>query len=295
MTDPVGKIYATWTDPTGVVWPLTDLDPARGWHTTRGIAGWGAMPYELVTDPQSRGGETVRHIRSLPARLTWPLNIWGDTHMEFVDRFRAIRKAIMMTVHRGLPGRLTVMRPDGTGRWIEAFYEEGFSGAANEMWVHANPVITFYCPDGAWRDITAVNEHRDFGTAGTLTSFLSPFWTLSAASVGGSPVMSNPGDLVAWPEWVITGPASGITATNLTTGQSFTITYDLTAGQSITVTTDRPTVRGPAGQNLVNALNWPSAYLWGVAPGDNEVEFSIGGFGTGTTIDIAFYPRYDGA
>lgn len=295
MTDPVGKIYATWTDPTGVEWPLTDLDPSRGWHTTREISGWGAMPYEIITDPQARGGETVRHIRSNPARINWQLNIWGDTHLEFLDRFRDIRRAIMMTVHRGIPGRLTVYRPDGSGRWIEAFYEDGFSGSGGENWVFANPVVTFFCPDGAWRDVTPVVENREFGSVSTLVSFLSPFWTLSSGSFGGSPVMGNPGDLTAWPEWTITGPMTGITGTNVTTGQSFTITYELVAGEEITMTTDRPTIRGPGGQNLVNALNWPSAYLWGVVPGDNEVEFSIGGFGVGTSVTIQFYPRYDGA
>ncbi len=294
MTDP-GTIYATWTDPTGVEWPLTDHTPSRGYHTTREISGWGAMPYELVTDPQARGGETVRHIRSNPARINWPLNIWGDTHLEFVDRYRDLRRAIMMTVHRGLPGRLTVYRPDGSGRWIEAYYEDGFTGAGGENWLFANPVITFFCPDGAWRDITPVTETRQFGVAGTLVSFLAPFWTLSAGSVGGAPLMNNPGDLTAWPEWTITGPLTGITGTNVTTGQSFTLTYEITAGQAITLTTDRPTVRGPGGQNLVSYLNWPTAYLWGVVPGDNAIEFSLGGYGTGTTVEIQFYPRYDGA
>jgi hypothetical protein len=294
MTTPVGRIYATWTDPTGEEWPLTDLDPSRGFHTTRDISGWGAMPYEFITDPQARGGESVRHIRTNPARITWPLNIWGDTHLEFVERYRAIKRAIMMTVHRGVPGRLTVMRPDGTGRWIDAFYEDGFAGQAGENWIFANPVVTFYCPDGTWKDITPTVETRVFGTE-TLVSFLAPFPTLSPGTVGGSPLMDNPGDLVAWPEWVITGPATGFTATNSTTGQSFSLTYELLAGETITLTTDRPTVRGPAGQNIVDSLDWPTAYLWGLQPGENEVSFSVGGTGVGSKVVITYYPRYDGA
>lgn len=294
MTTPVGRIYATWTDPSGVEWPLTDLAPERGFHTPRGIAGWGAMPYEIITDPQSRGGENVRHIRTNPARLTWPLNIWGDTHLEFLDRYRAIKRAIMMSVHRGLPGRLTVMRPDGSGRWIEAFYEDGFGGEAGENWVHANPILTLYCPDGAWKDSDPVVETRVFGTEAAV-SFLAPFLTLSAGAVGGSPVMDNPGDLVAWPEWTITGPATAFTATNATTGQSFTLTYTLLAGETITLTTERPSVRGPLGQNLVDALDWPTAYLWGLQPGVNEISFSVGGTGAGSKVILTYYPRYDGA
>lgn len=294
MTTPVGRIYASWTDPTGVEWPLTDLAPERGFHTPRGISGWGAMPYEIITDPQARGGESVRHIRTNPARITWPLNIWGDTHLEWLDRYRAIKRAIMMTVHRGIPGRITVMRPDGSGRFIEAFYEDGFTGEAGENWVHANPTLTMYCPDGAWKDVVPRIETRTLGSEAPV-SFLSPFLTLSPSAVGGSPVIENPGDLVAWPEWTITGPASGFTATNLTTGQSFTLTYDLLATETITLTTDRPTVRGPAGQNIVDALDWPTAFLWGLQPGTNGVSFSVGGASAGTKVVLTYYPRYDGA
>jgi hypothetical protein len=294
MTTPVGRIYATWTDPTGQEWPLTDLSPERGFHTIRAIAGWGAMPYEIVTDPQARGGESVRHIRANPARVTWPLNIWGDTHLEFVDRYRQIKRAIMMTVHRGIAGRLTVMRPDGSGRWIEAFYEDGFGGEAGENWVHANPVLTMFCPDGAWKDVEPTVETRVLGSEAPV-SFLSPFLTLSPGAVGGSPVMDNDGDLIAWPVWTITGPASGFTATNQTTGQSFTLTYNLLATETITLTTDRPSVRGPAGQNLVDALDWPTAYLWGLEPGENQVSFSVGGASVGTKVTISYYARYDGA
>ena len=118
MSD-VGNIHATWTDPTGVEWPLTHTAPERGYFTTFGIAGWAATTYEITTDPMARGGESVRHIRAQPARLTWPLHVWGDTHQEFLQRYRDLRRAIMMTVHRNAPGVLTVSRPDGSGRTIE--------------------------------------------------------------------------------------------------------------------------------------------------------------------------------
>ncbi len=81
----VGTMFATWTDPTGVVWPLTDIAPERGYFTTFGVGGWGAMGYEIVVDPMARGGESVRHIRAQPARLTRPVHIWGETHQQVVD------------------------------------------------------------------------------------------------------------------------------------------------------------------------------------------------------------------
>ncbi len=288
----VGTMYATWTDPLGTVWPLTDNSPTRGWFTTPGVAGWGAQPYEITTDPQSRGGESVRHIRPMPGRLTWPLHIWGDTHQQFVDRYRALRRAILMTVHRGIPGVLTVQRPDGTARSVECFYEEGFGGDAGQNWLSASPVLTLFCPDGAWKGVDQVVERREFATP---VSFFSPFGTLSSSQVLGQTTVTNPGELNAWPEWTIVGPCTSLTATNNSTGQTFTLTFTRAAGAVATITPDRPTVRGPLGQNLTNYLNWPTAYLWGLLPDDNNIEFAVGGGAAGSAVQLAFHARYEGA
>lgn len=287
----VGTIRATWTDPEGIVWELSDISPERGWFTTRDIAGWGARPFEIVTDPMSRGGESVRYIRSQPSRITWPMHIYGDTYLEFRDRYRQLRRAIMMTVHRSLPGQLTVYSPDGTARVAECYYEEGFAGEPGQNWLSATPVLTLFCPDGSWRSTEQITVPRG-GSASV--SFLAPYPTVSSAQVIGADEIDNPGDITAWPEWTITGPCTSVTATNATTGQAFTLTHTLAAGEVMTITTDRPTVRGPAGENLSSALNWPSAYLWGLLPGVNQVSFTVGGSTSATQIVLGFYPRYEG-
>lgn len=291
-TEDVGTINATWTDPTGVVWPLSDSSPDRGYFTSDAIAGWGAAPYEIVVDPMSRGGESVRFIRANPARLTWPLYIWGEDHSQFVARYRALRRAFLMTVHRTLPGVLTVARPDGSARSIEAYYQDGWGGEAgqNSLWAH--PVITLYCPDGSWQDVNPITERR---TASNPVAYNTPFLTLTGSAVLGATVINNPGDIAAWPDWTITGPCTGLIATNSTVGQAFTLTYTLADGEVATITTDRPTVRGPLGQNISGSLNWPSAYLWGLAPGDNLINFNVLGSGLNSAIQLSFNPRYEGA
>ncbi len=288
----IGTIYATWTDPTGTVWSLTDITDTSHWFTRPEVSGWGAVPVEYTLDPLPRGGHDVRFIRTESARLTWPLHIWGETHVEFVEKYRSLRRAFLMTALRGLPGVLRVARPDGTAREIDAYYEDGFRGEANENWLSANPVLTLLCPDGFWRDATSTVYTR---TSGSAVSFLAPLVTISSAQVLGDTVLTNPGDVDAWPEWTITGPMTELTATNNTSGLAFTLTHTRTAGQQITITTQRPSVRGPGDTNLVGALDWPAAYLWGLMPGDNDVEFLVAGGGSGTTIQIEFFPRYEGA
>lgn len=283
---------ATWTDPDGTVWPLTSIDPAVGWFTPFGPSGWNATSYELVTDPLPRGGENMRFIRANPARIVWPLYVYGDTHLQYVQRARQIRKAFVSTLHRGLPGTLRVTRPDSTAREIDGFYQSGCEGEAGEGWLYGNDAVTLFCPDGYWRDITETQISRSYVPG---VDFFNPFPTVSSSLALGPTTLNNPGDVTAWPTWTITGPMSAMTATNVTTGQEFTLAYGLSAGEQVTITTQQPTVRGPAGQNLASYLNWPNAYLWPLRPGDNTVVFSVSGGLSGTTVLLSFHPRYEGA
>lgn len=289
-----GTMTARWTDPTGEVWDLSDIDPELGWFTKPGIKGWGATSYTLTTDKLPRGGVSVRAIRSEEGRLIWPLHIYGETHVEWLQRYRALKRAFLMTVHRNEPGTLRVTRPDGSAREIECIYESGFDGeGGSDDWLSANPVLTLMCPDGYWRDITPVVVPRSFNAGG---NFFSPYPTVTPASVLGDSLVNNPGDVDAWPDWTITGPATVITATNNTTGQQFRITKSIGAGELITITTKRPTVRGPLGENLVSSVNWAGgAYLWRLLPDQNSVSINVAGAASGTAIEMKFYPRYEGA
>jgi hypothetical protein len=293
-SEDVGTMRATWTSPDGTVYELTDISPDLGWFTTVGPSGWGAVPIELVTDPLARGGEQVRFIRVQARNMTWPLHIWGETHQEFVSRYRRIMRAFTSTTHKQAPGILTIYRPNGRARQIYAYYKEGFGGESGENWLSANPVLTLYCPEGYWTDTTDTIVTRA-NAGSTSTNFYTPFITIGTSQSLGATSVTNPGEVDAWPRWTITGPMSKITAVNNTLGVSFALTYALTEGQQIKITTNRPTVRGPGDKVLTGALDWPSAVLWPLAPGTNAVEFQVDGSATGTRVDLGFRARYEGA
>lgn len=294
LIEGVGKPTFTYTDPTGEVWDLSDVDPDAGWFTKNGIKGWGATNYTLTLDKRPTGGVNVRNIHAEEARLTWPIYIYGDTHLEWMTRYRALRRAFMMTVWRKKAGVLRVTRPDGTAREVDVLYESGFGGEGGfDDLLSSNPTLTLLCPDGYWRDVKPVTFERRF-QAGQ-RSYFAPYPSVSNAQVLGETYLENVGDVDAWPESVITGPATEITAANYTTSQTFTLTRTIAAGELIRITTNRPTVRGPNDINLINDLNWPTAQLWGMAPGINHVDFIVAGADVGTAIEMTFYPRYDGA
>ncbi|MGW4728087.1 phage tail protein [Streptomyces shenzhenensis] len=294
----VGTATASYTDPTGTVWPLTS--PGLGWFTlAAGVSGLGAAPYDLISDPHPRGGARLRHVQAQPRAIVWPLHVYGDTHMEFIGRWRALASAFTRTLREG-PGWLEIARPDGSSRRIAVHYQEGFEGRGTKgsAIVSDTAVLTLWCEDPYWSDPVPVTVHRE---ASESVDFLDPFPSVSSSQVLGATTVDNPSDVTVWPTWVITGPASLITFTREDSGESFALDPtavghgNLLAGQQITVRTDPPQVRYQDGSNWSGALNWPAAVLWGLAPGANSVTFQLDGSGPGSAVDLSFHPRYETA
>ncbi|MYW48888.1 phage tail protein [Streptomyces sp. SID161] len=298
----LGRAAVTYYDPVGGVWPLTT--PSLGWKTlAEGVSGLGATAYELTTDPRARGGVTLRHAQAQARQIVWPLQVRGDSHMGFVTRWRQLASAFTRTLRDG-PGVLEIARPDGSRRQISVLYQEGWEGrgAAGSGWIVDTAVMTLLCEDPYWVDPVPVVVHREQAAG---SSFFTPYPTVSSSQVLGATTVTVPGDVTVWPTWTITGPASLITFTHQGTGEAFTLNPSavghgaLLAGETVTVRTDPPRVRyqdgSPDGSNWIGALNWPSAALWGLAPGDNPVTFQLSGSGPGSAVDLSFYPRYETA
>ncbi|MGI5196587.1 phage distal tail protein [Streptomyces sp. CA-288835] len=294
----LGRATITYYDPTGGVWPLTRR--SLGWYTlAEGVSGLGATPYELTSDAHPRGGARLRHVQAQPRTIVWPLWVGGDTHLQFVERWRTLATAFTRTLRDG-PGVLEIARPDGTRRRIEVHYQEGFEGRGSRGFgrIFDSAVLSLWCEDPYWVDPVSVIVHREQGVG---EDFLVPFPSVSSSQVLGATTVTNPGDVIVWPEWTITGPASLVTFTHTDTGESFTLNPtavghgNLLPGQKVTVRTDPPQVRYQNGSNWIGALNWPSATLWGLAPGDNSVTFQLDGSGPGSAVDLSFNPRYETA
>ncbi|MET8765464.1 phage tail protein [Streptomyces sp. NPDC004658] len=300
----LGRATVTYYDPAGGVWPLTMR--SLGWKTlAEGVSGLGAVPYELTTDPRARGGATLRHAQAQARQIVWPLQVQGDTHMEFVGRWRALATAFTRTLRDG-PGVLEIARPDGSRRQIDVLYQEGWEGRGTKGsgWIVDVAVMTLLCEDPYWIDPVPVVVHREQAAS---SSFFTPYPTVSSSQVLGATTVTNPGDVTVWPTWTITGPATLITfsVTRTTPAgpvtESFTLNPatvghgNLLPGETVTVRTDPPQVRFQDGTNWVGALNWPAATLWGLEPGDNAVSFTLAGSGPASAVDLSFNPRYETA
>lgn len=288
---------AIWTDPGGADWPLTM--PAVGWFTLPEVTGLGAAPVAITTDDNAAGGVTVRHVQPRARIITWGLHIYADDHPTFQSRWRGLARAFARTRRDG-PGTLTIAQPDGSRRSIRAYYQDGFDNTGTGGHLADDVVVTLLCEDPYWRDEIVPISQSYLQTA----DFLSPFMSLSSSSVLASTSVTNPGDVEVYPEWTIAGPASLVTATKVSTGESWTLNPnaagiahgDLLAGEVVTMVTapGRLAVRGPAGQVWTAALNWPGAALWYLDPaGDTDIQYTVAGAGPGTNIAMSIDVGYE--
>jgi hypothetical protein len=275
-------------------------DVSADWYTLAdGVSGMGAAPYTLTSDPHPRGGARLRHAQPQPRTIVWPVLVKGADHTAFTANWRRLARAFTRTLRDG-PGMLEVTRPNGSTRRIAVYYADGWDGrgqhATGITWDSA--VVTLWCEDPYWSDAVPVVVHRETGTQ---VDYLVPYPSLSSGQVLGATTVAQPGDVEVWPEWVITGPASIITFTRNDTGESFTLDMAATAhgpllaGETVTVATDPPRVRSDSGENLIGGLNWPSAVLWSLPPGETPVVFQLDGAAAGSAVDLTYHPRYETA
>ncbi|WP_236241169.1 phage tail family protein [Streptomyces sp. CC228A] len=246
----IGYASITYIDPAGTRWPMTDL--TADWYTlAEGVSGLGAAPYSLTSDPHPRGGARLRHVQAEPRTIVWPVLVKGATHSEFTVNWRALGRAFTRTLQATggvrVPGTLEVARPDGSRRTIACYYQSGWDGrgqtATGITWDSA--VVTLWCEDPYWVDARTVRVHRESGSG---EDYLQPYPSVSSSQVLGATTVKNPGDILVWPEWTITGPASLITFTRSDTGDEFVLDPSLVSGsllatEQVVVTTDPPRVR----------------------------------------------------
>lgn len=286
---------------------ILDLNPAEEQNgaerfSLRGIGGLGAALVDLSTSASILGGVTVDGSRVKERTLNWPLRIRARTHLEFVAEWRRVVKLFTMTRRRG-PGRLRIERPDGTRREILAYYTDGMEGQPDEgAWRRETMVVQLLCPEGLWRDVDPVQFEQLQETGG---DYLNPYPSIGSGTVIGAGRWANLGDDDAWPIWTVRGPMTAMTATNVTRGQSFTVTYTLGVGETLTVQSQPIKLRGPAGQNIITALNLlGGGKPWRLdADAETDVTFSVSGAAgetapganNGTKISAEFWQMWETA
>lgn len=287
----------TWTTPPnrdGVTQDIVLNPPDEGYFALKSIAGLGVAPRDVNTSANPDGGVTIDGVRYTGRDLVIPMRVRDlEDHEGFLAKWRMIGEGFAKTARYGL-GTLRVDRPGGTSRLIKGVYKSGWEGEPGDgAWTEDTCAVTLLCPDPFFRDVEPTVLER---TSEALVDYLNPYPNIGSGQVLGATTLNNPGHVDVWPDWKITGPMTSLTATNNTRGQSFTLTYALAAGEVLTMSSRPVQVRGPLGQNVFNALNFPTGRPWRLdAEYNSSVTFAASGATAATKVELSFSPGYETA
>ncbi|WP_432077836.1 phage distal tail protein [Streptomyces sp. YPW6] len=280
----------TFTDPAGVATLLTDWE--RGWVVQPGAKGLD-MPSYAFTKDESPGidGHEVRQVRAEGKTITLPVAFWAnDSRAAYMTRRRALIRSL--NPKRG-QGTLTLTEPDGGQRSIGVRYTDGMEGDESRDAAGARWCITALVFDVAspyWTGGEVTTEWKN-GTGGDFFPFLP--LVVGDSQVLGSVTVDNDGDDDAFPVWTIKGPATAITLTNTTTGQTLALTRTITGADTIVIDTRER--RQTALLNGVTNL-WPDlsddSSLWPLETGPNDLSLTVAGSTTDTSVRMTYQPRY---
>lgn len=290
----------TWTAPDGTVWVLTDR--SLGYYLRLGFSGFDAPAPTITKDPNQRRGSNTRSARWEDRTLLLPLSVTGANRKAMLSLWRGLGDAFLQTVELG-PGTLTVQQPDGTERSVKGTYQGGWTSSIPWPWTFDQCIVSLTCDEPMWAD----SETQEFGgsfTAGSGTSFLAPFLTISSSDVLGERTVTNSGLVAVAVDWELHGPMDHFQASLLDGNGDPVYSWDFTppesfdAGDVVVVTTDPPSVTRtmvggvPAADNWFAGLNLPDSVLWYLPRGTSRVSFDATGGDDGTQVIGRFRRLY---
>lgn len=280
----------SFTDPAGAVTNFNDW--ANGWVLQPGAKGLD-MPQYAFSQDESPGidGYAIRQVRAGGKEIALPIAFWADdSRAAYLTRRRSLIRSL--NPKRGL-GTLTVAQADGTARTIAACYNAGLEGdesldAAGARWCMG--VLTFACPSPFWLGAEVTTEWRA-AVAGTFFPILP--LVVGNSQVLGSVTVDNDGDDDAYPIWTITGPATAVSLTNVTTGEVLVLTHTITLGDTIVIDTRerQQTALLNGTTNLWGDISDASA-MWALEPGINDLTLTVTGSTSNTRVRMTYQPRY---
>lgn len=306
------RLSMTWTGWDGSVWPLTD--PSSGaFVTDGGVRGLHMPPVQRYTsESPALSGSRWRANRTQERECFWPVYVYSDVSSEeWLERDRAFWRSLDPSRY----GTWTVSTPEGQSRFLRCHLSESddsfdrdpaafgwhlygvtlmaeqpyWTGAVHRRSFQNDPPVPFY---GADHSPVPVDD----------------LFFISSGSSTASATIDNPGDIDAWPVFVLDGPwdagaSVGIDGNVTTYGDS------IPAGQSVVVDT-RPDRLGakqistptadPGSDAWMDALDAPGtdkftsltalALNVSVAAGDNvPLDVTVSGQGT---LHVAVQPLY---
>lgn len=288
-------IQLTWLGADGTYWDLARGKVQVDGNSSNGVEGLGEPKWNrntissAGTDGQRRTGQRSR---ADPRQGYLPVVILGDNELDWL----ALSQAWWNSWSPDAPGTLTAIMPDGGIRFIQACLIDDDSYAPQRdpgITATEQTAVTWVADDPFWRgpviesDFQVTDGSVDFFNGGH-----APPFNLAPGNTTSNVVMTNPGDLEAWPTYTITGPSTSFSVA--INGAAVSGTIAVQAGERLVIQTD------PSQQvaflykldgSVVNVTPQLTNVHFSSIPTGATVQVAAAIIGTGS-LSVAFNPRY---
>ncbi len=253
---------------------------------TSGVSGFGVPPTQVRIQDSASNGGTWRFTKRGVREIDLPIVVTGSDRQDLETKLRRLSN-LLQDING--PTAIIASYSDDTAYQLLAHYVAGadatFGTDANGTF--ARWVITMQAPQPFWESVTPTEFALADSTGRGLLPALSKL-RLTSSSGFGDVLLTNPGDVVAYPVWIIQGPADSV-AIELN-GVGFTYDALIDDTEVITIDTQTGTVKDQDGVNrYANLAGAPK--LFALNPGSQTVSIETLGATSSTLISGYFKPR----
>lgn len=263
----------------------------------RAPMGLGVAPTSFSTSPRLAGHGSVLRGKRLDERSVMvPVMLSAGS----MSGLNAVREELVRFLSP-LDERELTLRVDVPGRdlWreIPADYAGGLEGDYDDAYhgTWEKRVIEFKVAEALWRGEPVQATKRTDAATKPFLSLTEPFFpaTLADSTVAGRMVVNVKGDAPTYPVWTITPPGSDLLIRNRVTGEEFYLNGLLTEPIHLDMSDGHLwSASDPDGTELWKRVPAERGRLFELAPGRNELEFSLVGATDASVVHVTYSPRY---
>ena len=286
----------------GVTYNLSSYDPTTeiDMQYIGGLNLGGAPLHAITTRGALQQGDTQLDFRLDPRIITLIWYVSGSTLSELIsilDKYHQIFTPSMSL------GTLIITRDDGTQRAIDCYYIGGLDNDIDPKIYALRLPVQLRCPDPTWYDPSQQVINMVSGVDGTPTPYPYVLPVTYGSALNLTKSVSYTGTWRSFPIIEATGPITGFSIINDSTGDTISLSSAIPAGSTyrFNLLYGNKTVFDQTGTNKIATVTSGSdlaTFSIEAAPavpgGTNSLTISGTGGTSASAVSLYYYTRYHG-